>query len=586
MTSTFDGSEKDVLSQRSDIAASNKALEILLHSAIALSIILRFAWANKRELWYDEVLSVLLSSGQKNAYALPENTPISLRDISQLLNIPADSSILATAKDVIKGTLGDPHPPLFYLAQHGWMRMFGNGEGALRCLMVLVSVGALWAAYWVGTRLLGRSGALVFTALLALNPFFLSHSLNLRMYTPLVLWVLVSAGCLLSLVEIPQTESSAQKGKRGYLRLGIVCSLIAGLLTHYLFTYWLFALAALALYLDRKRWFQYALTMSAGVVLFLPWALWGTRQQIHNRRDVLSQISAVGGPLQSAMQHLKDLAQTLANHTILGHLTTSMEPIGEPIKPAAVAVGCGVISFLLLCAVSLYQRRQHRVLTVALLMGGLPLLVALSIDVAASKHTLGFGWGRSVMVALPGCLLLVAAWVEVCTGRWRKSIVALVLAAYLGVNLMDFGLGSIGGRDRLMFHTLSDHFSTQSDATLVALDTKAWGHVLRLAYYLDDRIKDGSSDAELLATNPADMPDAIATALAQKHYDQVLWLHAEYPLWAKPETSEDAEQLIAQTKLAIQTHYLSNVAEVTPEFLSGTMNLDRFTLRSYQKGLD
>lgn len=565
----------------------DKALEKLLQTAIALGVLLRFIWAQKRELWYDEVLSVLLSSGQKSAYRLSQNTPIPVQDISQLLSISHDSGGLQSAKDVIKGTLGDPHPPLFYLAQHGWMRLFGNSEGALRCLMVLVSVAALWAASVVGKQILGHRGGLIFTALLALNPFFLSHSLNLRMYTPLVLWVLVSAGCLLAIAHSHLSEPSkdnvatATYSKKPslriwLLRLGLASSLTAGLLTHYLFAYWLFGLAALALYLDAKRWIQHGLTIGAGVGLFLPWALWGTRQQIHNRRDVLTQISAVGSPLQSAIQHSKDLAQTVANHLLLGHLTTSMEPIGQPIKPVAVAVGCGVIGFLVFCVFSLYRKRAYRILVVSVLMGVVPLLVALGIDIAADKYTLGFGWGRSVMVALPGCLMLLAAWLELYSAKWRVSLVTLVLGVYLCVNLGDFGMGGVGGRDRQMFHALSDHLVPTASPVLVALDTQAWGHVLRLAYYLQD----GSNDnVSLLATKPADMPDAIASALDQTDYAQVLWLHADYPLWDKPETDEQARALSAQTERMLSRR-LSSVSEA--RLLRGTMNLDRFVLHEYK----
>ncbi|MEM6450255.1 MAG: glycosyltransferase family 39 protein [Cyanobacteria bacterium P01_D01_bin.105] len=612
MTSAFDATSNSAEQNSDSVGSRLKTFETLLKGAIALGVFLRFAWAQKRELWYDEVLSVLLSSGQKNAYHLPKNEPIPLQDISQLLNTTPEPSGLVALKDVLKGTLGDPHPPLFYLAQHGWMRLFGNGEGTLRCLMILVSVAALWAAYSVGKRTLGHQGALIFTALLSLNPFFLSHSLNIRMYAPVVLWVLVSAGCLLAIVDTQATITSKETEtafaqtlkswllKSWLLRLGMASALTAGLLTHYLFTYWLFALAALALYLDRKRWLQHGLTLGAGVLLFLPWALWGTRQQMHNRRDVLTQISEFVGPLQSAVQHGKGLAQTLANHLLLGHLTTSMMPTGEPIKPTAVAVGCGVIGLLVACIWSLYRRRQYQALTMGLLMGVLPLAIALAIDVVANKYTVGFGWGRSAMVALPGCLFLVAAWLELGTGRWRKRWVGLVLVMYLGVNFVDFGIGNLGGRDRLMFHAVSDRLngphSIAPASTLIALDTKAWGHVLRLAYYLDapklgDAINLGeigtnnTQNIELLATDPADMPKAVELALSRKDYEQVLWLHAEYPLWAPPETAEEAEILVSQIESVLQAYYPAQAenAITPPQSLSGTMNLDRFTLHHYRR---
>ena len=242
------------------------AANIFLSGAIALGILLRFIWIGKREFWYDEILSLLFASGQKNAYRIPESTPFNLADISALFTQPTGGSPVTAAKDVIKGTLGDPHPPLFYLGEALWLRLFGNSEAAMRSLVLLISLIALGVAYFVGRRILGHRGGLIFTALLSLNPFFLAHSLNLRMYAPMVLWVLVSLWCLLTLVDIESNEEAGSSAKRWMLRGGLAIAIAAGLLTQYLFAYWLFAIAALALYLDRKRWLQHGLTIATGIL--------------------------------------------------------------------------------------------------------------------------------------------------------------------------------------------------------------------------------------------------------------------------------------------------------------------------------
>jgi len=222
--------------------------------------------------------------------------------------------------------------------------------------------------------------------------------------------------------------------------------------------------------------------------------------------------------------------------------------------------------------VTLYRRREYQVLMIGVLMGVLPLMVALAIDIIANKYTLGFGWGRSVMVALPGCLLLVAAWLELGTGRWRETLIALILMGYLGVNVADFGL-----RDRQIFHVVRANLLTTDAPVLVAMNTRAWGHVLRLAYYLDDAV-----NTDVLATDPADLPEALAIALAANNYSQVLWLKAEYPLWGVPNSAAEAESLSNQTDALLKKRYLSaNTTEPVPQTLTGTMNLDRFILKVY-----
>lgn len=581
MTRSFDRSLQADLGLNTNFARSQwaTAMEVFLLLCIATATGLRILWAGKRELWYDEVLSVLLATGQKNEYLLPDDAPFALKDFSSLLNLPAEQGIsgaLETVKNVLKGILGDPHPPLFYLSEHGWMRLFGNSEASLRGLVVLVSLATLLVAYGLGRRVLGQRGGLVFTALLSLNPFFFSHSLDLRMYTALVFWVAVSGSCFLALAGVEAEVRSSVKpyakphsGQRWLLRGGMAIAITAGLLTQYLFAYWLFALCALVLYLDRKHWFQHGLTMGTGILLFMPWALWGTRQQLHNRRDVLDQISSVGGPLQSALEHGKDLAQTVGNHLLLGSMATSMEPLDSPIKPAAVAIGCGVLGFLAMCVVGLYRRRQYRVMMIGLLMGLVPLAVALAIDIAANTYTLGFGWGRSAMVALPGCLLLVAAWLELSTGRWREVLTAGLLAVYLAVNIGDFM-----GRDRQMFHTVNSALLETDEPTLVVMNSRAWGHVLRLVYYLDDQ-----TDTEVLVADPAQVTEALKSALAAKDYGRVLWLKADYPLWHAPETEAEAATFIANTEALLQAKY----PLIDSKTLNGTMNLDEFQLQVYQQ---
>lgn len=556
------------------------AFDIVLLAFVGLGVGLRCLWVGKRELWYDEVLSVLLSSGQKNAYRLPDNAPFALSDFKPLLAIPPESGVagmIETVKNVVKGTLGDVHPPLFYLSEHGWMRLFGNGEAVLRGLVLLTSLAALAVAYFLGRRVLGQRGGLIFTALIAMNPFFLAHSLNLRMYTGMVFWVLVSGWAWLLLEDRATTlqvsnSSTLSRSVAGLLRCLVALSVTAGLMTQYLFAYWLFALAALALYLDRKRWFQHGLTLGAGVLLFIPWVAWGLRQQARNRGEALGQISVEGGPLQSALRHGKDLAQTVGDHLLLGQLTAGMLPVADDIKPTAVAVGCGVLGFLVVCVIGLYRRRQYRILMIGGLMGLLPLAVALGLDVLTGTYTLGFGWGRSTIAALPGCVLIVAAWLDRGTGRWREGLTVGLLVVYLAVNVGDFGL-----RDRQIFHQVARSVPETNEPTLVVMNTQAWGHVLRSVYYLD------GAAVDVLATKPAELPAALENALTAKAYSTVLWLNSDYPLWEAPKTDAEAAALNAQTEAVLSSRL---VAAGPAQNLEGTMKLDHFTLQVYQPGDD
>src|SRR6476646_6081701 len=188
------------------------SLETLLILAIAIGVLLRLLNLGSREFWYDEVLSLLLSTGQKVAYRGPEDLPVALAQYTPLLDLPAESTFSDTLKtlvNLLRGLAGgEPHPPLFFLSQHVWLRLFGNGVVAVRSLGALLSMGAIASSYGLGRVLLGHRGGLLLAALLATNPFYLFHSLNVRMYGSLVLWAVLSAWSLLEIIGIENQEAN------------------------------------------------------------------------------------------------------------------------------------------------------------------------------------------------------------------------------------------------------------------------------------------------------------------------------------------------------------------------------------------
>ncbi|MFM7438542.1 MAG: glycosyltransferase family 39 protein, partial [Snowella sp.] len=207
---------------------------------------------------YDEVLSLLLSSGQKISYHHPGDLPVILANYTTLLNLPVETNwndILQTGKNLFRGLVAEPHPPLFFLGQHLWLRLFGNSEIAMRSLPMLFSIGAIGCAYSLGRYLLGNRGGLLLAALLGLNPYYLFHSLNVRMYSSLVFWVLLSAWSLLEL--LPSTAKNSNNfdhHKKHHLKilwnLTFIISVIGGLLTFYYFIIWLVTLAIIVFWLE------------------------------------------------------------------------------------------------------------------------------------------------------------------------------------------------------------------------------------------------------------------------------------------------------------------------------------------------
>lgn len=522
-------------------------LEILLSCAIALGLAFRLLNLGTREFWYDEVLSLLLSTGQKIKYSLPEETPIALSQLTAFLNLPSEGSISAIAKtlqSLIRGLYGgEPHPPVFFLAQHVWLRWFGNGEIAMRSLPALWSVGAIAAAYGLGQKLIDRRGGLLFAALLATNPFYLFHSLNVRMYTPLVLWAILSVWALLEIISRPRWK----------WQIAFIVSIVFGLLTFYLFAYWVVVLATLILVLDRKHWIGHGLRMTIAGMLTLPWAISGTLKQLRNA-DLDRFGVREGNPV---FLHLQDLFQTVGTQLMIGDWATNLSAGIIALVGLLTSVGLGV------AVIYLWKCGQKWRLTVALGMSIFPLLLALCVDVLTRKYTLGFGWGRALIFVLPGCLLLMT--VAIRQLKAHQGIVALLLVLlYLAIDTGDLTL-----RTRSVFHQVAEVVQLDSAPVLIAMDSKAWGHVNRLAYYIPS-----TSRVDLLAQPASELATRLKATLDKTSYQRVIWLESADPVWSLPATTVERQRI----QQVLEERF--SIAKV--QFLQGTMSLDEFQLNLYQ----
>ncbi|WP_346290568.1 glycosyltransferase family 39 protein [Sphaerothrix gracilis] len=548
-------------------------LEILLLVAIAIAVLIRVLYAGGRELWYDEVLSLLLSTGQRGNYTAPPDFPVALSDYAQLLQLPPFASwqdALLQIKPLLQGIVGqEPHPPLFFLSQYVWLFIAGNGEAGLRSLNLGLSLLAIMGAFGMGRSLLGYRGGLVLAALLGLNPFFWFHSLNVRMYAPTVFWVTLSGWATLELYHSRRQLSNQQQ----WLWCGVLTTaIVGGLMTFYLYALWLVALGLLAtltlnpqkppsLRLRRRGW-QYGLCLLIGGLIVAPWYLWGLPQQLNNAD--LDRFSSSTTLLDSLLQHAIGVLEVVGTQLTVGDWAIQL--------PRSVLVIIGLLLLLGLGGMvkQLVQSGHLQQAAVALVLGGLPLLLALGLDVMSGRSTLAWGYGRSVIFILPGLLLLVTTWIVQLPQRWQRAVIMICLLVYLGLDV-----GDMVGRSRQVFHRVAG--AVVNEPTLLVINSEAWGHICRLAYYLP-----AAAPVDLLATPPKGLPTALNSVLtdgAAARYRRVLWLEAHEPLWNQPETLAETRQIRQSVTAALTPDYRA----VEQQELAGTMPLDRFTLTVYER---
>jgi uncharacterized membrane protein len=123
---------------------------VALLIVILLALILRLARLGLQPLWWDEGWSLYFAT----------SAPRSMLEL--------------TAVDI--------HPPFYYLLLHLWIGLFGSGALPVRILSVLVGTVTVPLLFLTGQRLLGDRGGLLAAFLLAISPFHIYYSQEVRMY--------------------------------------------------------------------------------------------------------------------------------------------------------------------------------------------------------------------------------------------------------------------------------------------------------------------------------------------------------------------------------------------------------------------
>lgn len=86
----------------------------------------------------------------------------------------------------------DIHPPLYYTLLHFWMLLAGNSEYSTRFFSVFFGVLTLAVLFYLGWFILGRESASYAVLVAAVSPFFIYYSQETRMYSPALLFSLLS----------------------------------------------------------------------------------------------------------------------------------------------------------------------------------------------------------------------------------------------------------------------------------------------------------------------------------------------------------------------------------------------------------
>lgn len=254
-------------------AARRGGVIVAISCVLLLGTWLRFDGIDHKVFWFDELYSALWYSGHDLEQATPERVgrPMRPQELTSLLRLEEGSDLGSIIDVIIRD---DPqHTPLYFVALRIWAGLVGDSIGALRSLSALADLLILPFLFWLCMELAhSRRVAWIAVALVALSPFHIAYSQEMRQYTLWMLLIVSSSAWFLWTLRSP--------ARWKWLLYGLAVA--AGLYTHLL--YGLVVLAH-AVYLggahflirsgcsgrDLRSLAGYGLATAGGLLLFSPW---------------------------------------------------------------------------------------------------------------------------------------------------------------------------------------------------------------------------------------------------------------------------------------------------------------------------
>ncbi|MEJ2212269.1 MAG: glycosyltransferase family 39 protein [Anaerolineae bacterium] len=261
-----------------------RAVGLALALIVLLALGLRLARLTFQPLWWDEGWSLYFAAS----------------DVPSLLDL----------------TSVDIHPPLYYLLLRLWEALAGSGVVSVRLFSVLIGTAAVPLIYLLGRRMLGRRGGLLAALLLALSPFHVYYSQEVRMYGLVTLLGLAAFYFAHRWASRPWATS---RGPGWGSLLGYALAAAAALYTQYYVAFLLLGLnLALALHwlrrrppaaMLRRRAAAWLAAQAAVLLLFLPWLVYAAgRLATYVRFKVGVEADPSLGPLAYLGRHLAAFA--------------------------------------------------------------------------------------------------------------------------------------------------------------------------------------------------------------------------------------------------------------------------------------
>jgi len=244
----------------------SKRVSWAVTALVALSFALRLLYIGRPSLRGDEALSVIYAQ----------------EPVARIIEITRSVS---------------GHPPLFYTLLHFWQRLAGTSELAVRTFSLWWGVLGVALVYALGKALLGpRPGAWA-AALMAINPFWIMHAQDIRVYTMLGALALVSS-------YVFWRAMSAADGHHG--RRWWALYVVSGTLVVHAHYFGAFVILAHALFFaavrlrQPRRWWPGILSFGTIGAVLVPW-LWYAQAVVTGEHGPGADALSLAGMVQHSL---------------------------------------------------------------------------------------------------------------------------------------------------------------------------------------------------------------------------------------------------------------------------------------------
>ena len=165
--------------------------------------------------------------------------------------------------DIVRILCHGDNPPLWELLLHGWIKVFGISETAIRSLSVVFSVLTVIPVYFIGEKHIGRYAGLAASLCYCCSTFSIYMAHECRVYSLIAFCAACSAWLFISAIKEPKPFK--------FILLTLANLML--MYGHYL-SIWVIVMEFLAVFLIRpirqKVWKPYLLHALALILLFVP----------------------------------------------------------------------------------------------------------------------------------------------------------------------------------------------------------------------------------------------------------------------------------------------------------------------------